>query len=514
MSINFRQLIRSARNLSRDLARCMTALLTSLAFLQILTMLATAAAIVSVVVLYRHRTDDYFVPFTEYLGSIRLAVPPILALFISYGLVFIAGIKLSDAPKFIIDYLRNRFFQSRRQMAAVSAALLAVTGAINAYTATHIPPSYEQMVRVLLGGEQDRFQLIRKQIAEVAKKDPALASRLEPVVSVFEHRSKQNFQSAEPNTTVPRILVRALEANVSDPEWGKHPLRKHALAEAYSMWAQASQASPFRDSADTQWKTLVERCLDLNDEVAQSTSPFATPLMRFSALHNSGNVLFYTGDYGAARRRYEIAMRANKNLSSGGNLIAAYVLLNQLDRATALGEELTEWSIAEGKALTEGSSMSSVLVNTAFAHLIKGEHEQAVNLMATAFDLENDDINTLNFAAALLLDGKRERSLKVLTHIKLPDLDVAVQKQRVTENYNTCYYLVKGLAQDGAADAPTVAAYFYTYMKRAREASQLAAETPESLGTLRKAVLAALLSDPTPCGDFRMIPEFKRKLES
>lgn len=176
----------------------------------------------------------------------------------------------------------------------------------------------------MLGGEQDRQQVIQKEVKSISEKNVALARHLQLVVDVFELRSKWNFSNNQANTTEPRILVRALEANNQSKEWQQHPLRKHALAEAYSMWAQAAKSSTYSIES-TDWHGLLRKSVETYDEVINSDSPLATPLMKVSALNDVANAYLYTGQMAASVSYYNRTLEVNKNLSTAGNMIAALI---------------------------------------------------------------------------------------------------------------------------------------------------------------------------------------------
>lgn len=479
--------------------------------LQLLAIASVIVSITALILLFHHQTDDYSVPFLKYLASIRLAVPPIIALFVSYILVFVSGIKIGDAPRVVISYLRNSFFQSPRAMLIVMLCLFTMSLSIFWYTSVVTPPSYARLIAVLLGGEQDRQVLVKNELKLLEEKNPDLARKFRLAVDVFQERSKRNFNHGNLNTTTPRLFVRALDTNISDKEWAEHPLRKLALAESYSMWAQAALSSPLQKNADPHWREWLQKCLELNEEVANSSSRYATPLMQYSAINNSGNALLYTGDLKGAEQYYKTVLNLNRNLSSAGNLIAVYIYLGELDSAIEFAKEIREWGMNTGKALTETSAFSAVLGNSAFAYLMRDEYENASQLFIEAYDLEPDNMNKLNLALSLILEGDRKRALYVLSQFKYPDLELADQSKRVMEEYDTCYYFVRALVIE-KTKYPLIAANFYTYLKQARTSNQLLKENAITNNELRLTTLNALQNDPTPCRDFYMVPAVRRLL--
>ena len=481
--------------------------------LQLAVTIAFVFAVVGLVRLFHHQTEDYVVPFLEYLTSIRLAVPPLLALLVSYTIVFVSGVNLGDAPRIVIRYLRNRFFQTPRSMLVVSILLFSLFAGVSWYTSTVPPPHYISLVNLFLGAEQDRQTLISEKLNELEAKNTELASRFRLASDVFLERSQRNFTNVKHNTTTPRILVRALEANVSDSAWKGHPLRQLALAEAYSMWAQAARSYPFRRQEDDNWKQLLEKSLELNEEVAESNSQFMTPLIRYSALNNSGNALLYLDDWKGALDFYELVQQENPNLSTAGNLIAIHILLGDIEQAVETGLDAREWEMDTGKALTEGSSYSSVLVNTAFARLVLEDYDAATELAVEAYDLESDEHNALTLGLTFLLSGDKGNALRVLQEFKYEELRASSQTARVQDEYNRCFYLVCGLIADDDSYLE-IAVHYYTYLGEAPGEERLRASDVSSVQILRARVLKALKIDPSACGYLAQIPEVAKRLGS
>jgi len=160
----------------------------------------------------------------------------------------------------------------------------------------------------------------------------------------------------------------------------------------------------------------------------------------------------------------------------------------------------------------EGSSYSAVVGNTAFAHLIRGNYEQGAQLMLGAYDLESDDLNSLNFAVALLLIDRPEEAFNLVRqHFKYPALEAENQAKRVTEKYNPCYYVVSS-AIEPTATYSSKAASLYMYLGEARTISQLKFENPASLARLITKVEQILENSPKPCAELIVIPKFKSML--
>lgn len=482
-----------------------------LSALQVAAMAASLVAMIALLALYHHQSDDFYIPLSDFLGSFNLAAPPLLALVFSYALTFLLGEKVSDAPKLVIRYLRNVFLQHRAGMVFYVALTLLISLASWQHIRTTPPQRYVELVTTLLGGEQDRQELITKKIKAISGKSPEYAEKIQLVADVFALRSRWNFRHAQPNTTEPRILVRALDANVNDPTWKSHPLRKHALAEAYSMWAQAETASRFSigqsDGADH-----LKLSVSLYDEVIRSKDPLATSLLKSSAINNTGNAYLYAGQLAQATRHYLAAQAHNRNLSSAGNLIAALIWQKKYAEAEKTGEALREWGITSGKAQTEGSAYSGVVGNTAFAYLIEGKYERGAKLMMEAYDLESDDLNALNLATALHLLGKQQEAWRLLhDQFKYPPLELKDQAQRAREKYNGCYYLVAAVMTDKTQTA-LIAAYYNLYLGHGKTLAQLESATSATLKPLVQSVLERLEADSGACKDLMLIPAFQQSL--
>lgn len=466
---------------------------------------------IACVLLYRHRTDDYFVPIWTYLASIRLVFPPLLLLFISYLLVFMGGVSLGDAPKAIIKYLKNRFFQSLYHMITFSVITTLLTIIIALYLNINPPIQYVAFVKDLLGAESDAGIIVKKKLLVIREKNPDLYRKFSIVVDVFEERQKRNFYNAPLKTTQPRIFVRSLEANISNEWWRRHPLRKLALAEAYSMWVQAILNSQIIPLSEFDWKKYLSNCVQINSEILLDTSPLAMPLIKHSALNNTGNVYLYAGDFEKAIDYYQKTLSENKNLSTEGNLIAAYILANNIGKAIVEADSANEWGFSTGKALIEPSPFSAVLGNGGFAKMIKGDHTEAIIDLSSAYDLVNDDLNALNLAMACELAGKRSVAKIVLADLKQTPIDPGTQQKIVQENnYNACYCFVAAFTESN--DLATMAAYFHAYLGEPITKDQLTLENLNSINELKKKVWNEIKKDRSPCGYFQLVPDVKFRL--
>jgi len=133
-----------------------------ISLIQIGVICTTILFIVCLVLLFHHQSSEAFTPFFQYLASVRIAVPPIILLFSSYILIFIGGVSLGDAPKVVIKFLKNRFFQSIKMMAITCLLFLLCGIGILIFTEKTPSPMYSGFVTTLLGGEADRQSLVKE----------------------------------------------------------------------------------------------------------------------------------------------------------------------------------------------------------------------------------------------------------------------------------------------------------------------------------------------------------------
>lgn len=496
--------------------------------LQIGVIITAFAFVACLVRWYHHQSSEVFVPFWEYLASIRIAVPPIIILFVSYLLVFIGGMSLGEAPKVVIRFLKNRFFQNRHWMVAAMAVFVLAGTAIFLFTEKNPPPTYSCFVTTFLGGEGVRHTLIKETLPSIKNQNPALGQQFEMAAKVFEERSRRNFGHTPIETTAPRIFVRSLGANINDTYWKQHPVRLLALAEAYSMWAQAEYKSSLANPDHSTWQRLLEKCLTLNKKVILLEGNTSHPLLKYSAINNSGNAHLYVENYAEAYRYYEEALDLNRNLSAAGNLIAVLILQSRnkdgtfdsayLEKAIRLSAEIREWALENGKALTETSQFSSVLGNAAFAYMCKGDFAGATNYFREAYAMQPDELNALNLAFASIFnndDPKNEIAQTVLKEtFKYPELDLKNQEVRVLKKYNPCYYLITALMVP-ENNPSLAAAHYYTYMGRAKTEDQFKEISAEQLVEIKSEVLTFLdKEDKTPCQNLALIPAVRRHLRA
>src|SRR2546421_1644682 len=170
-------------------------LFTSLGLLQLATLCALVILIMLSILVLRHASDDYFVPLVEHLQSLKIAFPPIVAFFATYLIAFVGGIALADAPKTILSFLRNKFFQSKKMMTQFLVMTALMSACAMYFISYTTPPSYEHMASLILSGSSDNLQLAREKIDQIKKINPQLSSQFAKVTEVFSERNSINSGS-------------------------------------------------------------------------------------------------------------------------------------------------------------------------------------------------------------------------------------------------------------------------------------------------------------------------------
>lgn len=255
--------------------------LGTLGTLQLGVIAAAAAALIATLVVLHHQTEDYFTPITSYLSSVKVAFPPAALFLGSYAIAFLTGTALSDVPKATLSFLRNTFFQSPLLMGATIPACAAMVGWACWLELAVTPPAYEKTVALLLGGGSDNLVIVREKVEEIRKVDPVLAARIGKVVEVFAERSAINAGAKGLSGERARTFVRALEAD-DDAQWVHHPLRLHALAEAYVLFGQSinNAGALVAGPRPRDPRAPFRRAVELYAWVASSTSPLAPNILK------------------------------------------------------------------------------------------------------------------------------------------------------------------------------------------------------------------------------------------
>jgi tetratricopeptide (TPR) repeat protein len=421
--------------------------LRALGMVQLLTLAAMVGSLLVAVLWLHHQTSDYFTPLPSYLQSFKVALPPAAVFAATYVIAFLGGIAIGDVPKSVLSFARNRFFQSYGMMLTACSFMLALCVYAGYGILLGTPPAYDHFVRLLISGSSDNLQLAKEQLEGFRTSNPDLAVRFGKVVEVFAERSSVNAGAKQLSGERARTFIRALEAS-EDEDWRGHPLRRHALAEAYLLFGQSfEQASRIVGTVDPADRNPYQVAIELYEGVSAESSPLAPGILRSSARNNIGNAYYYLHDTERALVAWREAMRAGEgrnNLSSWGNIIAALVISGRSEEAVSEGEQARAWAEKTGKAFIDTYQYAGILGNTGFAHLQLKKFDVALKDFASANAFREDDLTKQNLAIALIILGRYRDAQNVLRQIAAP-VDWTFSPD-ANPKIAACVYLIWALA--------------------------------------------------------------------
>jgi tetratricopeptide (TPR) repeat protein len=464
--------------------------------------------LLSVALLYRHLTFTIFQPAWKFLLSENLAIPPILVTAAGYLILFLSGREIGKSTETMIRTIRTTLLQSLGWL----CILIAILGLCLALTSLVLirstPPEYDRLVSQLLEGESDDFKVVTSTIDRIRSINANFADQLSLVVQVFATRAKLNFTGVLPDSTAPaRILVRALETHSSD-SWKNHPLRWHALGEAYSLYAQVSEhaLTGMGSNSGPRPEELRSKSISLYMQVASTNSPLATLQLKRSALHNIGNQFLYGKDYEKAYEAWANANQQHRSLSTYGNLLAVLVLKGEYDRAIFISKEAKEWAQGTGRAVLQPSQYAGIPVSTGFAFWLKEDFKAALNEFAEAVSLIDDALNRLNYSYALILSNDAVRAVDYMRRFVQP-INESNQSELVLKATaeQRCAYLLWALAEP-LAPTSLNSARLNAFLGRSMTRDELAHTKLAELTNLRQEVYQQLKTGSRFCGDFSIIP--------
>lgn len=483
----------------------------ALSALQLLAFAGVVGLLLASILVYRHFTDDSLRSTMDYLLSLKLALPPVIALVATYLYAFVTGEPVSNAPRSMWAHLRNHTLQNRAQLWLFIAGCAWLYAGTAALLVMHTPPAYRQLVAQLLGGANDDHQLIADSIARVKSSNVVLADRLAMVRKVFEERRLWNHENKAPTPALPRIFIRALDASEDDEDWARHPLRMFALAEAHSMLAQALSLRQGSSQAPLVMASR-QAAIGHYQAVLDSRSNLATTLMKKSASQNIGNVHFYSANYAAAIQAYGALSRENLSAGTEGNKVAAYVAAGQAVQAVQVGQASLAQLQDARHIFTELRDYVGLLTNTGFAKLITGDSAGALGDMQSAHDLMPDAMARQNLALALTAANQPGAALALLAEdSEAPLVTPPSQLDVVTKHGGgNCSYLIRAIAHARAGDdAAIIAANVAAYARQAQPTDALV----RLAGGWKALAATALKSDQRPCGNLILLPSVQQQLK-
>lgn len=480
------------------------------AVLQLLSLVSFLMLIFATVRFIHHQTDNAFMPFWSYFRSFQIAFPPMVILIAAFGLAFLAGKELSEIPGSIISFLRNEFSQSHMMMLTFSVLSLAGSVVALCHTESTPPPAYKRLVSAILAGEIDRSEEAIKMIKSVSEKNPKFADQLSLVQRVFELRRQRNLEAKTIDLVSSRLLLRALK-NSSDETWTSHPLRKHALAEAHLLLAEAVSGSGSLGEGfgELDPSKLFGEAIKLYSEVRDTSSArLGTKQLIASAQNNIGNAYYYQGKFQIALDEWEKTFRnhpEHKNVGTLANMVAANIVLGKHDVAIRLGKESRNWAEENGKAIRDTAHYASLLVNTGFAYVAKGETEASQPLFEFAALVENDDNSRLNVVLSYAIVGRSKEAEKILRKISSPITHKDITDDESLTADKRCSYLWWALYSD-QIDSRDVAARLFAFLGEKHSEREMQKYTdPKLLLSLRTRIANELGKFPGSCNTYALI---------
>lgn len=488
--------------------------LTPLGIAQLVTLGLAVVTLIASVLWLHHQTSDYFIPLPAYLQSIKIAVPP-AALFIgTYAIAFLGGIAIGDVPKTALQFARNRFFQSFRMM-GLACSLMLLLCAYSTYVLLHnTPPAYEKFLALLLSGSSDNLKLARDQIDSFRASNPVLAAEFGKAVEVFAERNAVNAGVKQLSGERSRTLVRALEV-VDDEDWRAHPLRKHALAEAYLLFGQSfDQAGRLVGLEAPGDRNPYGVAISLYEGVAANSSQLAPDILRASARNNIGNAYYYLQKFDLALNAWRASMNTNvgrDNLGTWGNIIAALILIGKPEEAVAEGERARSSAERTGRAFVDTYQYAGILENTGFARLQLKKDQDALKDFAAANAFREDDLTRQNLALALIVNRRSADAQKILRQIA-PPIDGSFTAE-ANPKIAACVYLIWALALQ---DAPVAdrAANFLSFLGERHSAEEMKRFDAGQMTQLLRRVSDALPRAADPCASISRIEAIVALLRS
>ncbi len=398
-------------------------------------------------------------------------------------------------------------------MATGFSLIAGICGAILWFTETTPPPKYEKLVAAILSGEVDESAQARKLLETVQNLNPTSADQYELVIEAFELRRQINLEARVSDIVHSRLLIRAL-SNPIDTAWKEHPLRNHALAEAYSLLAQGVAQNRNRTLTSglgvLEPNELFSRAYDLYATVRNGTDlRRITPQLRYSASNNIANIALYQGDYEKALSSYLSTIRdfpESKSPGILGNTIVAYIFLGDYEKAIQFGEDARIWAEENGKALQDTTHYVSILTNTGFGYLANGQFDQSAELFEFSALVVDDNDTRLNIALSYSMGGNAKDAEASLRKVSEPISYNFTKKSTSMSAEKRCSYLIWAL-HDADADPRNIAASFYIFLGEHRAVSELEKySNPEKLAALRERVAGYLPKFPGSCANLSAIP--------
>ena len=457
-------------------------------------------------------TQSYFAPWQDYLASLEVLMPPALVM-VALAVVFlVTGVPAKEVPHVVQRALRDRFLQSYLAMGLFIVVSIVAIGYVVHVVASEPPPRYAAFVNTILRGETSGYADARSALADIAEVNPSVGAKFGAVLKVFEERTKRNTgDQVEGN---PSDLIRMLRTD-AESDWEAHPLRWHALAEAYALGAQVLADGD--EGATSLAGSRYDNAIGLYESVVETPSPLATDRLRISACHNIGNIHLYRNRLDEAVTVFTMIIDDDnlRNSASWGNLIAALILADNVEEAITMGVRAIQWAKQEDRIDTETFQYVGMLENTAHAYWATGQFSPAHVLLDEASRLRPDDpITRGNLAASFAFLGNREQASAHMQRVVEPaGVDDAMHLAVLPDatDANVCDFLTWAaiLPREHVAAR---AANLSVFLREPVEASVLQGVTERGVVEMAMRALDSLKTVYKPCSSLGDISRFRELL--
>ena len=476
---------------------------------QLTTVVLMVADLGAILTFAKWSTKSYFAPWQDYLASLEVMIPSALVMVVLAVIFLVTGVPANEVPHVVQRALRNRFLQSYLAMGPFIVVSIFAIGCVVHIVASEPPPRYSAFVNTILRGETDEYADARSALADITKVNPSVGVKFGAVLKVFEERTKRNTgHQVESN---PSDLIRMLRTDAGG-DWEAHPLRRHALAEAYVLSANVLDDGD--EGATILAGLRYDNAIELYKSVVETPSPLATDRMRASAFQNTGNIHLYRNRPDAAAAVFSTIIDDDnlRNTASWGNLIAALTLAKKAKEAITMGVRARQWAQQEDRIDTETSQYMGILENTAHAYWARGQFSSAHNLLDEAILLRpKDPITRGNFAASFAFLGNREQASAHMRRVVEPARVDNAMDLAVLPDANVCDFLMWAAILPRERVAAR-AANLSVFLREPVEESELQGFTEREVAEMAMRVLDSLRAVYKPCSSLDDIPRFRELL--
>jgi tetratricopeptide (TPR) repeat protein len=499
--------------------------------LALLTIGLSLGAAVSLLLVYRHVTIHTQVPAYVFLVGIILRGAFIVSIIVAvigfaYGLLArrtLADLRQNarDGLHALEQMLRRRLFRSPRAMLVISSVAGAILLAAGWYVLQRPPRFYTRLVASIIWGTSDDYARARALVARVARiPNNDMAEGYEQALHVLSQRSHMDYRGERSSLEEIGFLGPSLEMTQST-RWQDHPLRWYALGELYGIYAEQSkqltdQYMTQSELAREQSRERVARFASMSkryfDKVLKSRSNLATRELKSLVMRKKGNMFARLGRHEEAMEAWRSA-QDEKDTGTMSSVLFGMVLTGKAHDAVGQGREAAAQARNKLLDVNDPSTCSRIYANTALAAWIEKANDSALVYCLEAVVIQDDPINRLYFAHALIRIGRHREAEQYLRSFMTPVTPENV-KDVITSPAARSYapgYLLWVLA-DADATLPIQAARLYAALGEGREACECQTVTGAEVHQLLHRTVSCFKENMGLCFDFMLVPATMEEL--